>query len=983
MEKMNGKICLREECDNPLNTGKFYCSTECSAIVREERKRNGHKPRKAPPALVRQLIPDPVVTLLTDRIGDGAYEVLDEMAVTMLEDSPPAPPLSGSTEGDFSYSYWVGGEDRRPSDALDFKVIEEMMKCGPVAFILEMKLAALMSVWRNDRSWKVISPDKELTEVATENLRQIMPMAALNFLRPALAYGASFNELVWEYKTAYELGLSKSRSAQKTYAVLKLPRDCNPETIDRIQRTSDGSFNGFVQRARLDITKFEHKVSADQALIIPYKMQFRNLWGESYLKPMYPIWFWYEVALRSWVRYLERMGTPVAVCYAPSRAKVRKPGESTLVDAMTWGLAVAGNIAKSNAASLPSDTDPQTNQPLWRLEYLTAEDRGTVFKDALEVLMRLLTQAGLSAELAYSRPSGGTGSYNLGETHAAQTAVHNELIFIEHLWALNTWLMPKYSLYNRGQMGPPIRLETEGLDPREQEHLFKLAGLAGNSQSFQDAIMMVDWRTLYEENNVPTLTEKEMQQLKEKLQEEALKKQKDFIKAQAQAGGPPGAGQRPDFAKENEAKEKKTPEARAASDEAKKLENLAFLIANGEQTPFIMTDNQMQQLLNLRRAGSDLIISTEGDLTPFDETQSLFNPFHDPKTGKFAKRRGGGAGGAAGAGKKRGGAGGVSGGDGAKPKAGSFLSTTGKLLGLAGLGALALVVIGAAGPSDLDKMQEEREERAEKVQAELDELTKDWPKFENEQQAMDELVRRLKAAGVQLPDDLKLDTDSSKMRAGAAGSYDKDSNTIHILPGMAEDIKKGSPVGIEVLMHELAHSAQEVDTRNGFGSWADAGLVQDDTNEARFRDYFEGQNDLVSMGQTSAMYGKAMDNDTMRDLHNSREELERKKRAMEGTHLTGAARIFLDFGYNAQAATYAGMMTAKGGDRWGNLHESHSSGFDQSTHYEILQDLFPGQMSGYDEGYYPPYQVVLGWLGDEYDLDGYAELEDMLEEAAQ
>jgi hypothetical protein len=572
--------------------------------VREQNKRERIQ---IIPSLAERVLPREIIGLLTTSLGEKANVVLQEMAVTMLEEAMPAPPLAGQTQGDVYGTYWFGGQDRRPTDALNFARIDDMMKCGPVIFIMEMKIAALMSVWRSHRSWEVVCPDKELKDVVEENLKQILPRTALNFLRPSLIYGTSFNELVWQMQTPYQLGLSKSRAAAKEFAVAKVPNDVNPETVDRILRTQDGSFNGFIQKPRQYIRTLEIKVPVDQALVIPYRGMFRNLWGESWLTPLYPLWFWYEVAIRAWMRFMQRQGTPVAVAYAPSRAKVRKPGTTTLVDAMQWGLAVAGNIGKSDAAVLPSDYDPNTNQPLWKLEYLKTEDRGDVFAKAIELLTQMMIRAGLAADRAFTQSSGGVGSYAIGEIHEHATQLHNELILIEQLAYLNEFFIPKFSLYNRGRNGPPIWLETEGLDPTEKDRLFKVFNIAGNAAGFQDALMMIKWRELFELNNIPTLTDSELKALKEQLTKEALEKQKQFIKNAAQA---PTAPKPP--AIDRAFQPKQNPSGEGKPDEnTQKMEQLAFMMANGEYVPILLSEYEMGLLTGLRSRGIDIALETD------------------------------------------------------------------------------------------------------------------------------------------------------------------------------------------------------------------------------------------------------------------------------------------------------------------------------------------------------------------------------------
>lgn len=925
------RVCVMADCSNPLNKGKFYCSNTCAAAARSAKRKL--KRGKAPPSLVRETIPEEVITLLTDRVGEDAYEVLDEMAVTMLESAIPAPPLAGKTEGNFYYSHFIAGEDRRPSDTLTFRTIDEMLKSGLVQFVLEMKLAALMSIYRSPGSWKVVSPDQELADVVTANMREVLPAAAMSFLRSSLQYGVSFSEKVYEYKTPYELGLSKSRGSSKQYAVSKVPNSVDPTSIDHIRRTPTGDFDGFVQMPIYNLTNFEIVVPRDQALVVPYKMQFRNLWGESYLKPMYPFWFWFEVALRAWARYVERMGTPVAICYAPSRAQVKRPGTTTLVNAMTWGLAVAGQIAKSNATVLPSDLDPQTGQALWKLEYLVAQDRGSTFKEIIEALMRLTVQAGMSADMTFTQPSGGTGSFNIWEGHNSATQLHNELILTDTIAAINKWWLPDFSLYNRGLNGPPIWLETEGLDPAEREHLFKLANIAGNSQAFQDALVMIDWRKLYGLNNVPTLSEGDVERIKKELEKEALRKQREFQKPKEDQK--PVAGE----TKESES-------SQAASDEerkkAEKLEQIAFMIVNGQYEAMILSDHEMDLLLKARRAGVDVAISTLDNPTQLEQIDvKSGNPFRGPG-GRFAPR----------------------------DKKGD-----------------------EEEGSDWDKKKKELEDKLAGMKE------PGWPEYDSAEAAIADIAKTLRGLGLDIPEDLKLVFADLPFGVGGRWNYEK--GVLEVSKDFAESLLSGDPVAMWAAVHEVAHSDQETGMRED--NLDDMRLSNDQVQN--YVKYFEGQNDLATAIAMSELYGRTMDNKSALDLSNDfsttegdlkwlEEEID-PRGYEEGEKITSpyGGGVF-KLGYREESQITAGLAIAReevtGEKAADYITSAHTKGFDFLTYHDELTELFPDRMEehihktgflglGKKEKTLPTLEEVQRWLEKDYDIDATQAQIDILE----
>jgi hypothetical protein len=200
-------------------------------------------------------------------------------------------------------------------------------------------------------------------------------------------------------------------------------------------------------------------------------------------------------------------------------------------------MQIASNVARSNAVVIPSDKDEQGN-PLWELSYLNSSERSQPFLDILELLTQMILRAGLSADRALSQSSGGVGSYSIGEVHKEATALHNELILTQWVHYLNTYFLPLYSLYNRGQNGPSIHIETQGLDPTDRTNLTTLLGVSQSMQSFQDIGFRIDWESLLTVNNIPLKSQEEADSAKKKLEEESLKKQEDMLGMQSKFASP-------------------------------------------------------------------------------------------------------------------------------------------------------------------------------------------------------------------------------------------------------------------------------------------------------------------------------------------------------------------------------------------------------------------------------------------------------------
>lgn len=485
-------------------------------------------------------IPQGVANLINMVAGNDSEVVFNSINDILMFESPPLIE-EGKTYGDWNVPFLGSAQngDYRPAEALPLAVIDQMLKSAPVRFALEMKRSQVVSVFRNSRSWKIHSPDEELAEIVTYNLAQILPKMALDFSFSSLAYGTSFQELVWEYKNKYELGITNSKyQGNRKFTCSKIPNSVNPATVLYIKRDADGHFDGFVQQARAGfLSNGDIHVDRASSLLMPYEERFRNLWGESMLKPMYPIWFWYEVVLRSMVKYMERMGTPITVVKAPSKGRVLEPGTRTPVEAIVYGLKIASNASRSSAISIPSDVD-DSGKPLWEISYLNATEKSQPFLDILELLTQMILRAGLSADRAISQSSGGVGSFAIGKVHQEATALHNEMILIQWVHYLNTYFLPHYSLYNRGRNGPPIWMETQGLDPTDRENLGTLLGVSQSMESFKDVGYRIDWESLFTVNNIPLLTEEEGKAKKEEQQETALKAQEDMLSVQSKFATP-------------------------------------------------------------------------------------------------------------------------------------------------------------------------------------------------------------------------------------------------------------------------------------------------------------------------------------------------------------------------------------------------------------------------------------------------------------
>lgn len=602
--------CARPGCDNPLNTGSTYCGRSCAAQDRGRAKARKSSLSGLAQGMIPQSIADPMVAYL----GQGAYAILDEFAITLAEMRDVGPPplltrVTESGENDPVPTYGVlhkGKATYRPTDALGFDTIDEMLRNGQVQFGMAMKESWLLSVFRNPRSYKVQCKDEKLSGIVQGIMERVLMRHASDFTK-AMPYGAGFFEKVFDYQPAVQWGIEGVvPDSEKIYGYKSVDA-IHPKSIDRILYTDDGKrFAGFVQKPSQG---GEIKVPAERALTLTYDKRFRNLWGIPMFEPTYVLWFWYEVALRSFLRYLERMGTPVAVCEAPSRGQVRT-SDGVLWRTMKYAMLVAGNTAKSNAIALPSDVDPDTGQKLWSLSYLTAEQRGAQFVEAIEMLGTLIIRSLVIGDRAVTQGSE-VGSYAAANKHFQVTMLHNEHILTQFVNQFNKYLIPQLAQYNIGTNAPPARMVTEGLDPDEKDRLFTLLNTMGN-QADTSAMEYIDWVRIFEVENIPVLSDEDV----EKLRRDKLAREEERMTMQQQFAAPPGEKAPPGKKPSSKAQEK----VKASADW------MLYNIVQGARVPLVLSSEQA------------LGIAERFSPEPF----KLFNPFHD-ELGRFAAKAAGGA----------------------------------------------------------------------------------------------------------------------------------------------------------------------------------------------------------------------------------------------------------------------------------------------------------------------------------------------------
>lgn len=611
-------MCARPGCTDELKTGKTYCSRSCARKdAPRKRALDGMKARLSHDA--RQIIPDRVTGKLVSVLGKDAFPIIEEMAVTLQDEKQLVPPLLKEiTQGEQFDNYYYGlvsgrKESYRPSDAISYDRVEDMLRNGQCVFGLEMKKSWIRTALRDDRSWDIECEDERMRDIVEAQVDYVMRRHSGEFLE-ALPYGVYFGEKVFDRLPAQHWGLSMD---EKIIGYKKI-NPVYPRSIQAILYSGKlgQTFNGYVQgrsyggyaRGAGD----EVTVRPDLALVLTYNKRFRDLWGNSILEPVYPFWAWYTIAYRSWLRYLERMGTPVTICYAPQRGQVRDP-DGTAVHSMKYAFMVAGNISKSNAVAIPSDVDPDTGKQLWRVEYLAADARSAQFEMAIKALGTQIIRSMIIGDRTAEQPVGEGGSNAASQTHFAVTMLHNEYVLSQFISQFNEYMIPQIVRYNGKQNGPRAVMITEGLDPDEKNRLFQLLNTMGN-QAGGNSMNYIDWQAIMRINNIPVLSEEDVKEI----EDDNLQRQEDQM-AMAHKYSEPLASK---GVKKDPTNPKANPRTNPAAQKAKMSADMAaYALANGAQAPIMLSGEQAQEFYDRLSE------------RPF----VLFNPYHD-ELGRFSSK---------------------------------------------------------------------------------------------------------------------------------------------------------------------------------------------------------------------------------------------------------------------------------------------------------------------------------------------------------
>jgi hypothetical protein len=154
-------------------------------------------------------------------------------------------------------------------------------------------------------------------------------------------------------------------------------------------------------------------IPPENTLWYPLLMQNGDYTGKKLLQSCYMPWY-FSILMHLFAnRYYERFGEPVPIGRAPFDDEVQIDGET--VSGKVAMQRILTSLRNRSTVTLPSELDPLTKTPMWDVQYLESQMRGTDFESYLTRLDEEIS-LGLFTPLLMLKNSP-VGSQNLGIQH--------------------------------------------------------------------------------------------------------------------------------------------------------------------------------------------------------------------------------------------------------------------------------------------------------------------------------------------------------------------------------------------------------------------------------------------------------------------------------------------------------------------------------------------------------------------------------------
>ncbi len=312
------------------------------------------------------------------------------------------------------------------------------------------------------QQWTTVCDDKDIGEFIDQLLRPLW-YNLLTSILTSVDYGFSANEIVYDIQ---EVSLTRKRNPVPFFegkaVVWKKFKSLYPDTV-KVKLDEMENFDGIVQKwFGQDII-----LPVEKSFIFTHDKgdSFGNLFGNSRLKPVYDVWYWWINLISFMMRYYERKGTPPVIVKFPLGQT--KDGVDHADVALDIGKALLGE----SVVAIPSNVYDNTPEK-WKIEYLLDDKRGEMFLSALTFFENKMLRGMFVPERIITQDSSSkAGSYALSQVHEDMFLLGEEALLVDIENQINKYVIRRLVEYNFGAKSPHCFIKIERITDERQAFL--------------------------------------------------------------------------------------------------------------------------------------------------------------------------------------------------------------------------------------------------------------------------------------------------------------------------------------------------------------------------------------------------------------------------------------------------------------------------------------------------------------------------------
>ncbi len=231
--------------------------------------------------------------------------------------------------------------------------------------------------------WRVECEDEKIAKTVEFALKRVWTQLISSTLT-AIEYGFSSHEKVYHIEDIKVRSKAKTGKAKTFYSgralLYKKIKSHYPDSIIINMNDKDDFVGVSQQQTQGGLVT----IDAQKCFLFTHEGEFGNPFGKSRLKACYKYWYWKELMYQFMLMYFERRGSPTVVATAPLGKSTDKSGLRR--ENLDIALDLAGSLLSNSVAAIPYQTNKQSHENMWALNYLLDDKRGEMFIQAINHL---------------------------------------------------------------------------------------------------------------------------------------------------------------------------------------------------------------------------------------------------------------------------------------------------------------------------------------------------------------------------------------------------------------------------------------------------------------------------------------------------------------------------------------------------------------------------------------------------------------------